>query len=123
MKIKHMLWAALPAVLALTACQSNEPVAPGSDPDMDLTDGGYMAVQLTLPSVPGTRANDNFDDGLENEYKVDNAALLLFKGDTEADAVLQRNNSVLEGCENQRSRRSGRSPRNGCCQLQEHLKR
>lgn len=89
MKIKHMLWTALPAVLALTACQSNEPVAPGSDPDMDLTDGGYMAVQLTLPSVPGTRANDNFDDGLENEYKVDNAALLLFKGDTEADAVFQ----------------------------------
>lgn len=89
MKIKHLLWAALPAVLTMAGCQSNEPASPGNEAGPDLSNGGYMAVQLTLPSVPSTRANDNFDDGLESEYKVEDAALLLFKGASEADAVFQ----------------------------------
>ena len=42
-----------------------------------------MSVALNLPTQPTVRANDNFDDGLESEYNVDDATLLVFSGATE----------------------------------------
>lgn len=50
-------------------------------------DVSYLGVNLELPQERATRGeNDVFDDGLEKEYEVDHAALLLFQGDNEADA-------------------------------------
>lgn len=48
---------------------------------------GYLAFNIQLPTEPGTRAiNDDFDDGLSEEYAVDNAAVVLFQGSSEAEA-------------------------------------
>lgn len=49
---------------------------------------GYMALAINLPTTPSTRAaNDVFDDGTENEYAVDNCALLIFQGTSEENAT------------------------------------
>lgn len=51
---------------------------------------GYLAVNIQLPTEPSTRAlNDNFDDGLETEYAIKDAVILLFTGTGETDAVYQ----------------------------------
>lgn len=71
----------------LWSCSSdNTPDQPGTiAPDYEAQ--GYLGINLQLPSQPSTRGiNDNFDDGLAAEYKVNNAALLLFVGANEADA-------------------------------------
>ena len=84
MRIKHLLWAAAPIALALSACQSDEPGDKGGN--SSFTGDGYMAVNITLPTGTSTRAaNDNFDEGTPNEYKINDAAIVLFKGDP-ADA-------------------------------------
>ena len=50
---------------------------------------GYMSLSINLPTTPSTRAaNDFYDDGLADEYKVQDAGLLLFTGATEAAATL-----------------------------------
>ena len=80
MRIKHLLWAAAPMALALSACQSDEPNNKGGN--STFTGDGYMAVNITLPTGTSTRAaNDNFDEGTPNEYKINDAAIVLFKGD------------------------------------------
>lgn len=85
MKMKHLLWAVAPMALALSACQSDEPSNKGGN--SSFTGDGYMAVNITLPAGSDTRAaNDDFNHGLANEYKVNNAAIALFTGkDTEAE--------------------------------------
>ncbi len=76
------------AALALGACTSddialneNTPVGEGGD--------GYISLAINLPTQASTRAsfNDQYDDGLEAEYTVNNAYLLLFDGTSEASAV------------------------------------
>ena len=55
----------------------------------DGTGEGYMAIDIQLPTdnATSTRAeNDKYDDGLADEYKVSDAALLLFAGADEASA-------------------------------------
>lgn len=50
---------------------------------------GYLAFQIQLPTnTSSTRANDEFNDGdpVPDEYKVQNAHLVLFTGTTEAGA-------------------------------------
>ena len=57
---------------------------------------GYVKVAINLPttsgmstraSADGTNGNDVFDDGLANEYAVNNVALLIFQGTDEANAT------------------------------------
>lgn len=84
MKIKHLLWAVAPMALALSACQSDEPNDKGGN--SSFTGDGYMAVNITLPTGTSTRAaNDKFEEGTPNEYKINDAAIVLFKGNP-ADA-------------------------------------
>lgn len=88
--MKKLSFLALAAVgLLFGACASDNDVTEnGSQVEKD--GKGYIAVQIQLPSIPAsaTRAeNDNYDDGLEAEYAVKNAALLLFHGSSEADAT------------------------------------
>ena len=75
------------AVCLLTACSKDDvkgtsPYGPSGE--------GYVAFNITLPTTPfsSTRANDDWDDGLAQEYQVNNAILLIFKGKaTDADAA------------------------------------
>lgn len=51
------------------------------------SDKGYIRVALNLPTTSGANsraANDNFNNGIEDEYKVNNAILVLFTGSSEA---------------------------------------
>ena len=53
------------------------------------TDGAFIGVTLQLPSAQAntTRANEDFDDGVADEFEVKNAMLYIFKGSNEDDAV------------------------------------
>lgn len=87
-KLNKWLYGAM-ALSMFAACSSDD--APnnkgGKEPgDVD----GYLAVTINLPTQPSTRAaNDQFDDGTANEYAVNDACLILFQGDTEADATFK----------------------------------
>lgn len=87
MKLKHLLLGALP--LALLAACSNDNVPENREPNIE-TKGGYLAFNIQLPTQRSTRAaNDNYDDGTTNEYTVDNAAIVIFKGANEKDATVE----------------------------------
>ena len=89
--MKKLSILALAAVgLFMTACSSSDAVDEnGNNPLVD-KGVGYFKVNLNLPSVPVVRAWDETTDlqsgGLNAEYTVDNAMLVLFAGDTEATA-------------------------------------
>lgn len=54
------------------------------------SDKGYIRVALNLPTTSGANsraANDYFNNGIEDEYKVNNAILVLFTGSSEAGAT------------------------------------
>lgn len=88
----------LASALAFSACSSDDVAENGaSNGSYDFTKGGYMAVNINLPSKSGgafkgvgdDHTNDNFNDGLPSEYAVKKATLVLFKkatgtGTTEA---------------------------------------
>lgn len=83
------LFCGFAAAAMLTACSSDEPAVGPNGPDNGQFNGsGYMNVAINMPTSNGSRAeNDKFDHGDANEYKVDNAMLLLFTGATEDAAV------------------------------------
>lgn len=64
------------------ACSSDDLVEQ-KHPSVTPGEKGYVSVAVNLPSQPSSRANDNFDDGLESEYNVVDATLLVFSGATE----------------------------------------
>lgn len=85
----------LASALAFSACSSDD-VAENGAPNgsYDFTKGGYMAVNINLPSKSGGAfkgTNDNFNDGLPSEYAVKKATLVLFEKatstTTEGDAT------------------------------------
>ena len=85
---KLSLFALVAAGMLLGACSSDKDVAEQNAWDGD--GDGFMALTINLPTTPAaTRAaNDVYDDGIANEYKVQDAALLLFTGTSEAAATL-----------------------------------
>lgn len=86
MKLKNLFSGALSLTL-LAGCSNDD--LPSNGGQTVETPGGYMAVNIQLPTVAGTRAaNDNYDDGTTNEYHVDNAAIVIFKGANEMDATV-----------------------------------
>lgn len=66
-------------------------------------DVGYVKVAINLPTVSGNsvkaNGNDNFDDGIEAEYKVKNVILAIFEGENEANATFKEahNLTTLQG--------------------------
>ncbi len=92
MKLNKILFGVLAAAL-MSACSSDDVTSGGKKPSGGGFNGdGYIAVKVNLPTTSSSAfraANDNYDDGTANEYKVDNAALLLFKGTNESDATFQ----------------------------------
>ena len=83
MKIKHFF--GLAVIAAMTAsCSSNEDLGTaGSGTGTNETGVGYATFSINLPTTSGTRADANpeFNPGDANEYKVNDATLLLFKKD------------------------------------------
>ena len=84
MNFKSLL-CGLAAAAMFTACSNEDNggvVNPGNG---ELVDAGYITVGINLPTVQGSRAeNDNFDHGTANEYAVKNAMLLVFTGAKDA---------------------------------------
>lgn len=83
----------LASALAFSACSSEDVADNGGGKGYDFTKGGYMAVNINLPSktASGFKAadgnfNDQFDDGLPSEYAVKKATLVLFTGTKDGDA-------------------------------------
>lgn len=91
--MKKLFYSALIAA-ALTGCSNEtEVVEPVVDPQPEVQPGGegYVGFSIQLPTTPGTRANDVFDDGTPqpDEYRVSNATLFIFKGDDETSATYE----------------------------------
>ena len=83
MKIKHFF--GLAVIAAMTAsCSSNEDLGTaGSGTGNNEAGIGYATFTINLPTTSGTRAagDPTFDKGDANEYKVNDATLLIFKKD------------------------------------------
>ena len=81
MKIKHLF--GLAVIAAMTAsCSSNEDLGTaGSGTGTNETGVGYATFSINLPTASGTRAagDPTFEDGDDNEYKVNDATVLIFK--------------------------------------------
>ena len=81
MKIKHFF--GLAVIAAMTAsCSSNEDLGTaGPGTGTNETGVGYASFTINLPTTSGTRAdaNPDFQPGDANEYKVNDATLLIFK--------------------------------------------
>ena len=94
---------------ALSGCSNSDEV--DTNPEVQPGGEGYVGFSIQLPTVPGTRANDVFDDGTPqpDEYRVYNATLFIFKGDDETSATYEsaykmnvmynRGNSLFQGYE------------------------
>lgn len=84
----------LASALAFSACSSDDVAEKGSKDISALTNGGYVKMNINLPSRAangGFRSTDqdghvSLEDGLEKEYKVKDATLILFQGNDEASA-------------------------------------
>ncbi len=80
MKLNKFLLAAL-AAASLTACSDSTDVEKGNGAQWNSDGTGYVSLSLNLPTTKSTgmrAANDQFEDGTYNEYKVDKAILVLF---------------------------------------------
>lgn len=88
---KSLLFSAVLAGLMLGSCSSSDDIT-GSNTGFNETGKGYINISLNLPTQGknvSRAANDVTADGDVNEYNVNDAALLLFAGANENDAVFQ----------------------------------
>lgn len=85
--MKKIFFSAMLAAAFLASCSSESELKPAAG---EVADGetGYVGFTIGLPTAKGTRANDEFEDGTPSpdEYKVNNATLFLFGGNSEVDA-------------------------------------
>lgn len=74
---------ALAATLSLGACSSDNVVDNGGSNPIDLSKGGFVKMSLNLPTDNNRGSRATLDDGLDNEYGIKNAYLVLFEGKDE----------------------------------------
>lgn len=89
MKLNKFLLAAL-AAASLTACSDSTDVEKGNGAQWNSDGTGYVSLSLNLPTTKSTgmrAANDNFEDGTVDEYKVDKAILVLFGGNGDENSA------------------------------------
>lgn len=98
MKIKHLF--GLAVIAAMTAsCSSNEDLGTaGPGTGTNEAGVGYATFSINLPTTSGTRAagDPTFEDGDANEYKVNNATLLIFK---QGEATKEGDYTFVESAE------------------------
>ena len=88
MRIKHFFGLAVLAAMTASCSSNNELVNGGNGSGENETGVGYASFSINLPTTSGTRADGDptFEDGNTDEYKVNDATLLIFKkGATEAE--------------------------------------
>lgn len=88
MRIKHFFGLAVIAAMTASCSSNNELVNGGNGSGENETGVGYASFSINLPTTSGTRADGDptFEDGNTDEYKVNDATLLIFKkGATEAE--------------------------------------
>lgn len=78
---------ALAATLALGACSSDNVVDNGGSNPIDLSKGGFVKMSLNLPTDNNRGSRATLDDGLDNEYGIKNAYLVLFEGGDDENAA------------------------------------
>lgn len=78
----------LASALAFSACSSDDVAENGGKDISALTNGGYVKMNIKLPSRSASdfKANDDFYDGSAKEYAVNDVTLILFQGNDEANA-------------------------------------
>lgn len=74
--------------MLLGACSNEEFVENGGSGNVGEGTEGYVSLRINLPHEVSSRA-ESFDDGLKSEYYVNDATLLLFAGNSEAEATFQ----------------------------------
>ena len=77
------------AGMLLGACADTDDTTQNVVSPDEFENGAYIGIALSLPSADNnvTRANDDLSNGIEDEFKVHNATLYIFKGESEAEAV------------------------------------
>lgn len=85
MRIKHFFGLAVLAAMTASCSSNNELVNSGNGSGENESGASYASFSITLPTTSGTRADDtpsgspSFENGDKNEYKVNDATLLIFK--------------------------------------------
>ena len=81
MRIKHFFGLAVIAAMTASCSSNNELVNGGNGSGENETGVGYASFSINLPTTSGTRADGDptFEDGNTDEYKVNDATLLIFK--------------------------------------------
>lgn len=86
MRIKHFFGLAVLAAMTASCSSNNDLVVGGGNGSGENESGtSYASFSITLPTTSGTRADDtpsgspSFENGDKNEYKVNDATLLIFK--------------------------------------------
>ena len=89
MKMNRLFLMALAAGM-MVSC-SDEPTAPETGVRPSQGETGYIALSINMPQISGngTRANDNFNDGIAAEYQANDATLILFTGTSESAATVK----------------------------------
>lgn len=88
MRIKHFFGLAVLAAMTASCSSNNELVNGGNGSGENESGASYASFSINLPTTSGTRADGDptFEDGNIDEYKVNDATLLIFKkGATEAE--------------------------------------
>lgn len=88
MRIKHFFGLAVIAAMTASCSSNNDLVGGGNGSGENESGVSYASFSINLPTTSGTRADGDpeFVDGTANEYKVNDATLLIFKkGTTEAE--------------------------------------
>ena len=83
MRIKHFFGLTVLAAMTASCSSNNELVNGGNGSGENESGVSYASFSINLPTTRGTRADGDptFDNGDANEYKVNDATLLLFKKD------------------------------------------
>lgn len=69
------------------ACSDNLTEGNGDNNDGPKTGEGYVKVAINMPTESGSRADESFDDGSENEYAVKKGIIAFFEGESESAAT------------------------------------
>ena len=84
MRIKHFFGLAVLAAMTASCSSNNELVNGGNGSGENESGASYASFSINLPTRSGTRADGDptFEDGNTDEYKVNDATLLIFKKGT-----------------------------------------
>ena len=88
MRIKHFFGLAVLAAMTASCSSNNDLVNGGNGSGENESGASYASFSINLPTTSGTRADGDptFEDGNTDEYKVNDATLLIFKkGSTEKE--------------------------------------